>query len=118
VPGEVARLVGPAIACGDHQAGVLPGLPGIVLPVCLSLGLELERGHADRRQRERGVRSGCLGFPMVELVAEALELPAHIDLGGIEVDICPWQSEDFAQAQAEDQHQHVPGVPRVVIGPR
>ena len=37
------------------------------------------------------------------MLADSLELPAHIHLCGVEVDVCPWQSEDFAQAQAEDQ---------------
>ena len=78
MPGEIARLVGCATAAGDHQASVVPFLPGDPLPGCLLLGLELESGHADRRQRERGVRSGCLGFAVVELLADTLELPAHI----------------------------------------
>ncbi len=93
-------------------------MPGVALPACLLLGLKLERSHADRRQWEWGVRSGRLGFTVVELLADALELPADIHLGDVEVDVCPWQSENFAQAQAEDQHRHVPDVHRVVVGAR
>jgi hypothetical protein len=96
----------------------VPYLPGSALPVCLILGLELERGYADRGQWERSIRSRCLGFPVVELLADTLELPAHIHLGGVQVDVPLWKSEDFAQAQSEDQHQHVPGVERIMVGPR
>ena len=64
----------------------MPRLPSVVPPGCLLLGLELERGNADRGQWQRSVRPRRLGFPVVELFADSLELPAHIDLGRVEVD--------------------------------
>jgi hypothetical protein len=41
------------------------------MPVWLLLGLELERGQADRGQWERSVRLGRLGFAMVMLLADS-----------------------------------------------
>jgi hypothetical protein len=53
-----------------------------------------------------------------KLLTDALELPAHIHFGSVKIDVRPWQAEDLAQAQAKDQHQHVPGVERVKVVPR
>jgi hypothetical protein len=67
VPGEVPRFVGPAVASDDHQAAVVPSLPSVMPPGCLLFGLELQRGNADRGQRQRGIRSRRIGFPVEEL---------------------------------------------------
>jgi hypothetical protein len=55
VPGEIAGLVGRAVAGGDYQGVVAPGLPSVVPPGCLLLGLKLDSGGADRGRWQRGV---------------------------------------------------------------
>jgi hypothetical protein len=55
VPEEVPRLIGRAVARSDDKAGVMPGLADVRLPAALLLGLELDGGEADARQRQRCV---------------------------------------------------------------
>ena len=72
VAGEVPRFIGRAVGGGEHKPGVLPGVVCSDPVPVLSLGAELERGHADIGQRQGGFRAWCLGLAVLELPASAL----------------------------------------------
>jgi hypothetical protein len=83
----------------------------------LALGAQLERGQADIWQRENGSRARRLSLAVPDLMARPLELPPDVDLGGIEVDICPGEPQRFSTSQTENENQHVGRVQRVMIAP-
>jgi hypothetical protein len=78
----------------------------------LLLPAELEGGHTQvgEGERERGFRSLGLGGTAQELAADALELLADIQLGGVEADHFPGKAEQLTLAQAQNQEQDVSGV--------
>src|SRR5262249_7955866 len=60
-------------------------------------------------------RARRLGLPVTKLMASSLELPPHMDLSGLEVDIPPGEPQRFATAQAKHEDEDVGGVQRIVI---
>lgn len=50
-------------------------------------------------------------------MTDALELFADVQFGGIEVNLIPGQAENFALAQAEDEHQDEGRVQRLARVP-
>ena len=56
-----------------------------------------------------------LGFPMKELTADALQLPADIEFGAVEVHRAPGQPDHLTLAQTQDKDQHIGGVERVLV---
>ena len=103
------------MAGGEHQAGVDPGAAGALAVGVLLLPAELERGDAQVGQGKRSLGRFGLGLAAQELVADALNLLADVQLGSIEVDQLPGEPEQFPFAQPEDQDQDVGRVQHVVI---
>ena len=71
---EVARLDRRAVAGGEHQAGVDPGVSGALPVGVLLLPAELERGDAQVGEGKRGLGRFGLGLAAQELAADALDL--------------------------------------------
>ncbi len=46
---------------------------------------------------------------MVKLAADALKLPLHVDFASVQVDALPGQPERFAEAKAQNEHEHIRG---------
>ena len=111
-PPEVARLDGRAVPGGEDQASINPAISRTVTVGVLLLLSDLQCGHAQIRQRQRGLGSLGLDLAADELVPDALELLSHVQLGCVEVDLIPGQAEYFAPAQAEDEDQDEGGIKR------
>ena len=81
-----------------HPSASGPGAVGFLLVVA-----ELERGHAQFRQRKRRLRRLGLDLATEQLVADPLDLLSDVQFGGVEVDQFPGETEYLALAQAQDQ---------------
>nr|WP_305070147.1 hypothetical protein [Micromonospora sp. WMMC415] len=112
---EVARLDGCAIAGGEYEVCFVPCLAGGCSCLIALFLSELEGGQADVGQGESGVGRLGLGVPVEELSAYALQLAADGQLSGVEVDVCPGESERFVLAQSGDEDQGVGGVEEVLV---
>jgi hypothetical protein len=99
------------------NSGSCQGLQSWALVGSLALGAQLERSQADIRQWENSGAAQRLGFAAPDLVACSLEMPPYVDIGGVEGDICPSESECFTTTQAENEDQHVGRIPRVPAAP-
>ena len=97
---KVARLDRRAVPGGEDQAGVDPAISRTVTVSVLLLLADLERGDAQVRQRQRCL--GCLSLDLAadELVPDALELLADVQLWlvTVHVNLVPSQAEGLALA--------------------
>ena len=102
---------------GEDQAGIGPAISRTVPGCVLLLAADLQSGYAQVRKGKGCL--GCLGLDLAvyELAANTLELLAHVQLGGVEVDLVPGETEDFTLAQAEDEDQDECGVERFASVP-
>jgi hypothetical protein len=78
---------------GKHQAGVDPGSVSLGTVGLLLLFAELQRSHAEVRQRQRRLGWFGLGLTADELAADPLDLLADVQLGGVKVDRLPGEPE-------------------------
>ena len=104
---EVARLDRGAVPGGEDQAGIDPGVPGLLAVGVLLLPAELERGDAQVRKGKRGFKPFGLGGTAQELAADTLQLLTDVQFGVVEADQLPGEAEELALAQAQDQKQDV-----------
>src|SRR5215472_8171855 len=67
----------------EHQPALGPGSASRSLRGGLVLLADAQRRHADTRHRQGGLRGLGLGFPVEELAANTLKLPADVQLSPI-----------------------------------
>lgn len=112
-PIQVPRIHRSAGSAADHEAAIESTASGRLFLVLRELRQD---GDAERWQWEPSVGVECLGLTEHEPSIDALEFAVHVDGGGIEVDVSPLKTEQFAAAQAENQQQDIRRVERVAVG--